>query len=52
MEVVFKSTSTFLKERYDWTILNNSMVGTAEGHGSVSWHYGAKTMYITSSSPA
>ena len=29
-----------------------SMVRNAEGHGPVSWHYGAKIIYITSSSPA
>ena len=47
-----ESTSTFLKERHVKTILNDSMVRNAEGHGPVSWHYGAKTMCITSSSPA
>ena len=51
-EVVFKHISTFLKERHVWTILNDSMVRNAKGHGPMLWHYGAKTMCITSSSPA
>ena len=47
----FKSTSTFRKERHVKTISNDSMVGNAEGHGPMSWHYGAKTMCNYSSSP-
>ena len=52
MEVVFKSTSTYRNERYAKTITNDSMVRNADDHGPMPWHCGAKTMCITSSSPA
>ena len=54
MTVTFlvKSTSAFLKERHVKTISNDLMVRNAKGHGPMSWHYGAKTMCITSSSSA
>ena len=41
----------FLKKDMFRQFSNDLMVGNAEGFGPMSWHYGAKTMCITFSSP-